>query len=270
MITNNLLLDKLRDRIQHHNNEVIGKLEKVAMWQNIITICYVVFTVCVFIASEYFLSGKGEIVPGINNKVWSLLLAVILLIPSFPLASKFMGSKGKTIGLDMNDIEPQFDYNGKWYYLTIFKVLSKDDNSKEFKILYENMNNFKEIGSSMWTQKAYELNIEHAYTDELQKSVNAGEDPKVIWQSSPVSFAKNTIEWFFSGTINWKGEDTMANEFTGSETYDVVSSDELGKPSELKGVLKGFVHVGENFYSVVAESRFDRNKERFLEYIKNL
>ena len=258
MIKNNLLLEKLSDRVRLHNEDLNRNLQIVAMWQNFITIMYVVFTIVVFIVSDRLLAGK-TIISGINNNVISLIITIVLLLVSFPLAPVWIKKfKKKNFVLNIDDIEPAFDYSGKWKYKTVFKVKSKSDGSKEYDILYRNMNNFPEEGKSIWSQKGLDINIEHAYTDELEKSADSGDEPKVEWDSSPVVFAKNTIEWYFTGQIRWKGSDTMANIFSGTETYDVVEHDEMGKPSVLKGFLTGTIHVGEHYYVVEADSDFTR------------
>lgn len=263
MLQNNLLIERLYEKIRQHNNDVKNKIEKVAVWQNFISILYVIFSVGIFVLTDNVLGGRAELVEGIPNKIWSLILTLALLIVSFPLASYYMGSKNKSLGIDLNDIDPQFDYQGKWKYITSFRVLSKNDNSKEYKLLFDNMDGFIEEGMSIWIQKASELVIEQAYTGELEDKEDTREHTKVRWNSSPVVFAKNTIEWHFSGTISWKGKDTMANVFIGTETYDVVSHDENGRPNALKGLLKGYIHCGENFYAVEADSTFDK-----IEYLK--
>jgi hypothetical protein len=258
MIKNNLLLEKLSDKVRSYNEDVNRNLQSVAVWQNFITIMYVVFTIVVFIISDRLLVGK-TIVSGINNNVISLIITIVLLLVSFPLAPVWIRKfKKKSFVLNIDNVEPEFDYSGKWEYTTVFKVKSKPDGSKEYDILDRNMNNFAEEGKSVWSQKGLDINIEHAYTDDVPKNEHSVEDPKVEWDSSPVVFAKNTIEWHFEGHIRWKGSDTMANIFSGTETYDVVERDEIGKPSVLKGTLTGTIHVGEHYYVVEADSDFNR------------
>ena len=258
MIKNNLLLEKMNDKVRTHNENAKKNLEEVAMLQNLITILYVLFTVLAFLLIDFLLGGENDLFKGVSNKVLSLIASIVLLIPSFPLATKVLKSKKRKFDLNLNEIEPTFDYNGKWSYFTRFKVMSKNDGSKDFEVLYNNMNGFNEEGTSQWSQKALEINIEHAYTDEMAKSADEGTIPQVVWESSPVVFAKNTIEWYFSGEIKWKGDDTIANNFSGVETYDVVEHDATGRPSVLKGLLRGTIHVGEHYYVVEAYSDFNR------------
>lgn len=258
MIKNNLLLEKLSDKVRSYNEDVNRNLQSVAVWQNFITIMYVVFTIVVFIISDRLLVGK-TIVSGINNNVISLIITIVLLLVSFPLAPVWIKKFKKIIFvLDIDSVEPEFDYSGKWKYRTVFKVKSRSDGSKEYDILDKNMNNFPEEGKSVWAQKGLDIHIEHAYTDDAPKNEESSDEPKVVWDSSPVVFAKNTIEWHFEGHIRWKGSDTMANIFSGTETYDVVERDETGKPSVLKGTLTGTIHVGEHYYVVEADSDFTR------------
>ena len=63
------------------------------------------------------------------------------------------------------------------------------------------MNNYAEVGKSVWSQKGLDVHIEHAITDDTPKSEESSDEPKIVWDSSPVVFAKNTIEWHFEGYI---------------------------------------------------------------------
>ena len=79
MIKNNLLLEKLAEKVRSHNEDVNRNLQSVAVWQNFITIMYVVFTIVVFIISDRLLVGK-TIVSGINSNVISLIITIVLLL----------------------------------------------------------------------------------------------------------------------------------------------------------------------------------------------
>lgn len=82
--------------------------------------------------------------------------------------------------------------------------------------------------------------------------------PHVIWESNPISFNENRINWSLFGEISWKNNENCANTFSGIESYTVNEHDAKGRPSYLQGKLVGTVLIGNCFYVVSAVSKFKR------------
>lgn len=82
--------------------------------------------------------------------------------------------------------------------------------------------------------------------------------PHIIWESNPISFNENCINWSYTGEISWKNNENYANTFSGIESYTVNEHDENGMPSFLQGKLVGTVLIGDCFYVVSAVSKFIR------------
>lgn len=259
----NPMLEKLQRQIQEYNKDTEAKIDQVANRQNMITLAFVVFNIIVFLVLESTLGGKEPIFLDIPNTVLNFVATLILLLVSFPLASGYAKRNLQTLQLNEEQIDANLNYAGIWEYETNFHVESPDDGSKTFKLLKSNMDGFEEKGLSKWTQNIFELKINFAYTDphkEQTKNSSREPTPNIIWESNPISFNENRINWSFSGEISWKNKENFANTFSGIESYTVNDHDSQGRPSFLQGKLVGTVLVGENFYVVSAISKFIRNK----------
>ena len=257
----NPMLEKLQRQIQEFNKGTEKRIEEVANKQNLITLAFVVFNIVVFIVLESVLGKKEPIFLDIPNTVINFVATLILLLVSFPLASKFAKRNLAELQLNEEQIDANMNFAGIWEYETNFHVESSDDRSKTFKLLKSNMDGFEEKGLSKWTQNVFELKINFAYTDphkEQTKNSNTEPTPHIIWESNPISFNENRINWSFSGEISWKNNENFANTFSGVESYTVNEHDAHGRPSYLQGKLVGTVLVGENFYVVSAVSKFVR------------
>ena len=257
----NPMLEKLQRQIQEYNKDTENRIEEVANRQNLITLAFVVFNIVVFIVLESVLGKREPILLDIPNTVINFVATLILLLVSFPLASKFAKRSLSELQLNEEQIDANMNFAGIWEYETNFHVESSDDGSKTFKLLQTNMDGFEEKGLSKWTQNVFELKINFAHTDphkEQTKNAKTEPTPHVIWESNPISFNENRINWSFAGEISWKNNENYANTFCGVESYTVIEHDTLGRPSYLQGKLVGTVLVGENFYVVSAVSKFVR------------
>lgn len=257
----NPMLERLQRQIQEYNKDTEKKIEEVANRQNLITLGFVVFNIVVFIVLESVLGKKEPIFLDIPNTLINFVVTLILLLVSFPLASKYAKKNLCELQLNEDQIDANMNYAGIWEYETNFHVESPDDGTKTYSLLQSNMEGFEEKGLSKWTQNVFELKINFAYTDphkEQTKNAKTGPTPHVIWESNPISFNENRINWSFSGEISWKNNENYANTFCGVESYTVNEHDAQGRPNNLQGKLVGTVLVGENFYVVSAVSKFER------------
>ena len=257
----NPMLERLQQQIQEYNKDTEAKIDQVANRQNLITLAFVVFNIIVFIALESTLGGKESLLLDIPNTVLNFVATLILLLVSFPLASGYAKKNLQKLQLNEEQIDASLNYAGIWEYETNFHVESPDDGSKTYKLLKSNMDGFEEKGLSKWTQNVFELKINFAYTDphkKQTKNANLEPTPHVIWESNPISFNENRINWSYSGEISWKNNENYANTFSGIESYTVYEHDDMGRPSFLQGKLVGTVLIGESFYIVSAISKFVR------------
>lgn len=248
----NPMLEKLQQQIQDFNKDAELRIEKVAFWQNLITLGYVVFNIIVFIALEVLIGKKEPLISELPNVVINFVFTLVLLLASFPLASEFAKKKMKSLQLTEEAVESKMNYAGKWKYHTAFRVQSPGDASAEYERFYENMKDYEEVGESEWSQSVFDLKIDFGVSQ-----VPEGK-PHVTWHSDPVFYDDYEVRWSFSGKIWWADAVDYANEFSGIETYTVTSRDENKRPTRLDGHLKGIVLIGKNFYVVDAVSCFER------------
>lgn len=257
----NPMLEKLQRQIQEYNKDTEAKIDQVANRQNLITLAFVVFNIIVFLVLESTFGGKTPVLLDIPNTVRNFVVTLILLLVSFPLASVYAIRNLQKLQLNEENIDADLNYAGIWEYETNFHVESPDDGSKTYKLLKSNMEGFEEKGLSKWTQNVFELKINFAYTDPHKKqtrNANLEPTPHVIWESNPISFNENRINWSYTGEILWKNNENYANTFSGIESYTVNEHDENGRPSYLQGKLVETVLIGDCFYVVSAVSNFIR------------
>ena len=258
----NPMLERLQHQIQEYNKDTEATIEKVASRQNLLTLSFVVFNIIVFLVLESVFGRPEPYVLDIPNTVLNFVVTLMLLLVSFPIASKYAKRDLHKLQLNEEQVDANMNYAGIWEDETNFRVESPDDGTKSFKLLKSNMEGFEEKGLSKWIQNVFELKINFAYTDphkEQTKNAIKEPTPTIIWQSNPISFNENRINWSFSGEISWKNNENFANTFSGIESYMVIEHDSQGKPSYLQGKLVGTVLIGENFYVVSAISKFVKN-----------
>lgn len=257
----NPMLEKLQRQIQEYNKDTEAKIDKVANRQNLITLSFVVFNIIAFLVLESILGRKEPILLDMPNTVLSFVATFILLLVSFPLASGYAKKNLQKLQFNEEQIEASLNYAGIWEYETDFHVESSDDGTKTYQLLKSNMDGFEEKGLSKWTQNVFELKINFAYTDphkEQTRNSRLEPVPHVLWESNPISFNENRINWSFSGEISWKNNENYANTFSGIESYTVNEHDDKGRPSYLQGKLVGTVLIGDCYYVVSAVSKFKR------------
>lgn len=248
----NPMLVELQKKIQDYNKNVGIIIDKVAREQNKWTIGFVVLNIVIFALLEIGASKLPTLVPGISNTIWSFVITLLLLLVELPMASK-KGKEGlQELQLNENVITPKMNYAGEWEYKTDFRVQSPDDGTDEYKRFKANMEDYKERGTSVWTQDVFELKIDFANT------TSKDDQPQVIWHSNPISYDDRQVSWSFGGKIWWKDDKNYANEFSGIEQYTVKKKDAMGRPCRLEGHLVGTILVGERFYVVDAVSKFTR------------
>lgn len=108
------MLEKLQRQIQEYNKDAKKKIEEVANRQNLITLAFVVFNIVVFIVSEYVL-GKNELINlDILDTVIIFVLTLILLLVSFPLASKYAKKNLCELQLNEEQIDADMNYVRIW------------------------------------------------------------------------------------------------------------------------------------------------------------
>lgn len=257
----NPMLARLQQQIQEYNKDTEATIEKVANRQNLITLTFVIFNIIIFLTLESVFGRTEPYILDIPNTVLNFVITLLLLLVSFPVASKYAKRDLRSLQLNEEQVDANMNYAGVWEYETNFHVESPDDGTKTFRLLKSNMEGFEEKGLSRWSQNVFELKINFAYTDPHKaqaKNTNREPTPNIIWESNPISFNENRINWSFSGDISWKNNENFANTFCGIESYTVNNHDSHGRPSYLQGKLVGTVLVGEHFYVVSAISKFVR------------
>ena len=86
----NPMLKKNQQQIQEYNKDTEAKIEEVAFKQNLITLGVVIFNIVVFLVLESISGKKEPLFLDIPNTVLNFVAALILLLVSFPFASKFV------------------------------------------------------------------------------------------------------------------------------------------------------------------------------------
>lgn len=252
----NPMLEKLQKQIEQHNKDAESELEKVAFKQNIVTIITLVFNIFVFITLDYFFGKGNSAFLDIPNKFWNLIITLLSLLITFPMASKYSRRNLRKKMINFSDIDPSLNFAGKWTYRTKFKIESPDDNSDEYKLLKAGMNEYEEDGESVWTQNIFDLKIDFANTNVKDGNKKA----TVSWKSDPISYDDHEVKWSYSGIINFKEGERYANIFSGIEMYKVNKRNKEGYPIYLKGELTSTVLIGKKFYTLSADSSFTRDE----------
>lgn len=248
----NPMLVELQKQIELNNREAETIIDKVSRRQNYITLACVTFNIVAFVALQTFFGKEEPVIHDIPNTVVSMIITIILLLVSFPFASQFAKKDLRVVKLNEDGIEAKLNYSGEWEYDTNFRIQSPDDSTDEYKRFRDNMADYKEHGTSVWSQNVFELKIDFANTSSKENQ------PQVIWHSNPISYDEHEVSWSFGGKIWWKDDKNFANEFSGIEKYTVKENDKLGRPCRLEGHLVGTILVGEHFYVVDAISKFVR------------
>ena len=226
----------------------------------------IVFNIFVFIILDYYFGKENTIFLGIPNKFWNLIITLLCLLISFPMASKFSKKKFRKVMFGIDDLDANLNFIGKWTYRTIFKLESPDDGSDEYNTI-KCMNGYEENGDSAWSQNIFDLKIDFANTNVEANKEKKEEYPEkkeqratVSWKSDPISYDDNEVKWSFSGTINFINGLRYANIFCGIEKYTVSKRNKKGYPTYLKGELTGIVLIGKKFYALSADSSFTRDE----------
>lgn len=263
----NPMLKELQQQIEQHKRESETIIDKVARRQNYITTSFVAFNIVVFIILQLCLGGKSDVIQGIPNTVLSMVATILLLLVSFPFASELAKKNLRNIKLNDENIKPSMNYAGEWKYETNFRIqttpstrgqFKSEEEYQRYKTNYErfekNMTDYKEMGTSVWSQNIFELKIDFG------NSTIKGDYPQVLWRSNPISYDEHELTWSFDGEIWWKDNKNYANKFSGIEHYSVKDHDEQGRPSRIEGHLVGTILVGEHFFVVDALSSFTRKE----------
>lgn len=95
----NPMLEILQKQIKQYNKEMEATIDKVATRQNYITIAYVAFNIIVFAIIQSYLGDDKPVIQGISNNIISLIATILLLLASFPMASKFAKKNFRDIKL---------------------------------------------------------------------------------------------------------------------------------------------------------------------------
>lgn len=174
------------------------------------------------------------------------------MVITVPLASRFIKKQMHTLSIDESLIPDNLNYAGTWTYHTEFRVQSRNDGSTEYDRFCKDMTDYKEDGSSVWTQNVFDLKIDFATTNLVEAK------PRIIWHSDPIFYDEHTVRWSFGGKVWWSDTKTYANDFNGVESYIVTRRDANGRPCRLDGRLVGTMSIGERFYTVDAVSWFEK------------
>ena len=258
----NPMLVRLQQKIEDYNKDIQRKIDNVAARQKFVTIGVIFFNLVVLFLSNYLLPDdskdeKFRLLTFFSNDQLNILITVISIGFSLPIAALIGRNSFKELKIDEDIIEPKLQYAGEWEYKTEFRIQTKDDGSLEYQRFKKNLEDYKEIGTSHWTQNAFELKIDFANTSSSTKN-NQPPKAQVNWQSNPISYDEHKVSWSFNGSIWWNDDKNYANEFSGIELYYVRDNDIQGRPSLLEGHLVGTVLVGDKFYVVDAVSKFWR------------
>lgn len=251
-MTSNPLLKKLDNDLLDYNRKVGEIVDDVASKQYYATIGIVVINILVFFALQFIPDDFA--VKQINRDTISLLITLIMLMVSIPLASIWAKKILEKKRNEIITIPINLDYSGLWQYKTVFYIKEEKD-SPEYTLVKNNMNKWKEKGEARWIFNAFELSIDFAATKDNTKKAS------VKWDSGRITFDEYRVSWSFKGEIKWKDGEDIVNKFVGSEEYKVTKHDEEGKPSYLDGTLTGDIHVGDKHFSVIAKSYFKRKEE---------
>lgn len=135
----NPMLEKLQRQIQEYNKDTEAKIDQVANRQNMITLAFVVFNIIVFLVLESVFSRPEPYVLDIPNTVLNFVITLLLLLVSFPVASKNAKRDLHQLQLNEEQVDANMNYAGIWEYETNFHVESPDDGTKSFKLLKSNM-----------------------------------------------------------------------------------------------------------------------------------
>jgi len=135
----NPMLEKLQRQIQEYNKDTEAKIDQVANRQNMITLAFVVFNIIVFLVLESVFSRPEPYVLDIPNTVLNFVITLLLLLVSFPVASKNAKRDLHQLQLNEEQVDANMNYAGIWEYETNFHVESPDDGTKIFKLLKSNM-----------------------------------------------------------------------------------------------------------------------------------
>lgn len=166
----NPMLERLQQQIQEYNKDTEAKMEEVAYKQNLITLGVVLFNFVVFLILESFLGKKEPLFLDIPNTVLNFVTALILLLVSFPFASKFVKRNMRILQLNEEQIDANMNYAGLWEYETNFHVESPDDGTKTFKLLKSNIEDLEQ-----------KLNYLIVFTNSINQSKN-----RYLQQSSEI------------------------------------------------------------------------------------
>ena len=259
MITDNALIEDFVKKLETRQKEVDKLIESVASRQKLYFGLIVAVNIVIFIVLQTITGGQKELIPNVDNTVINLVVTIALLFMPVPDAKDFGRKKHEEYKIDINEVEPHYDFSGTWNYITIFHLESNNDGSNDYKLARQM--NFKEEGDSEWKYDKLGFEIKMGHTKEFKAKMEHGEVPVVDWHSSPVTISKTSIEWHFEGeVVKWEKGEKRRNDFWGKETYNVTERDEKGKPIKLTGTLKGFLVMDSHCYHLSADSEFTRNK----------
>ena len=258
MLTENVLIGELKNKLDINQKSIESLINNVASRQKLYIAGIVGLNILLFFLLEILSGESDNLIPGIHNEVFNLALTILLIFLPSPDAKNYGKKKIDSLKIDIEDVNPKYDYYGNWKYLTTFKVRTKNDKSKDYDLVNRSMN-FSEDGTSEWKKTPLGVNIINAYTDVLKQEIERGEKPQIRWISSPAAISSNSIEWHFEGKIEkWVGNVIRDNCFVGKETYMVAQRDANDKPIKLVGDLKGFIVIDNKCYFLTAESEFNK------------
>ena len=251
-MSTNPLLKKLDRDLLDYNNQIGKMVDEVASKQYYATIGIVVINILVFFGMQFL--PKDFAVGQINSDTISLLITMIMLMVSIPLASIWAKKILEDRRNEIISIPVYMDYSGMWEYTTEFHIKEEVD-SEEYRLVKDNMENWTEKGDARWIFNTFELSIDFAATHDINKK-----KATVKWDSGRINFDEHFVSWNFNGEIKWKNGEDIVNKFVGKEEYKVTKHNAEGKPSYLDGTLTGDIHVGDKHFTLTAKSHFIRKE----------
>jgi hypothetical protein len=117
--------------------------------------------------------------------------------------------------------------------------LSAIDRQNDTKFLESTFQGRYERGEVFFNQDVFGLRIRNAY--------GTIGDVRVSWNSFAADFSDKDISWAFRARILWPTHINLNPEFNGIESYNVIESDERGRPIVMIGPLTGCVQEGNEF-----------------------
>ena len=128
----NPMLVRLQQKIEDYNKDFQRKIDDFANRQKLITIGVILFNLVVLFISNYLLPDdskdeKLRLLSFLSNGQLNILITVISIGVSFPVAAFVGRNCFKELKIDEDVFDPKLQYAGEWEYHTSFRIQSPND-----------------------------------------------------------------------------------------------------------------------------------------------